>query len=55
MIDYERKLLKMGYTATALLQLHLEHPNVWDSHTISKKLFEKFEELELEDEEDGIS
>lgn len=53
MSDHDKKLLEMGRAATALLQLHLEKPKQFDSQTIVEKLFDKFEELDLEEDIDG--
>ena len=52
-MNHDEKLLEMGRAATALLQLHLKYPTVFYSEKIVSKLFDKFEELELEEDIDG--
>lgn len=51
-MDTEKKHLEMGRIATALLQLHLEKPKEFDATRIVSTLFDKFEELELEQDFD---
>ena len=50
--EHKHKMQTMGEVATALLQLHLEKPKQFDTERIVSRLFDKFEELELEEEED---
>lgn len=50
MSEHESRLLEMGKAATALLQLHLKDPKKFDAFEITDRLFNKFEELELEEE-----
>lgn len=52
-MEQERKHQIMGEIATELLQNHLEMPLRFDAETIVSRLFDKFEELELEEDIDG--
>lgn len=49
--NHDDKIKQMGHVATALLNLHLMDPKNYDAETIVSKMFDKFEELELEDTE----
>lgn len=51
---HAEKINRMGHTATALLQLHLENPKEWDAATIVSKLFTEFENMELEEDLNGV-
>lgn len=49
-MEYDEKLKEMGRVATTMCQLHLEDPKKFDHRTILDHLFNKFEELDLEEE-----
>lgn len=51
-MDHEAKMKEMGRVATALLNLHLKNPKEFNATRIVDELFNKFEALELEEEED---
>lgn len=50
-LDHQTKMQEMGRVATALLQLHLKKPKQFGPRTFVNELFNKFEELDLEEEE----
>lgn len=52
-MNHEEKLKIIGREAAVLLSLHLENPEEWNPLKITEKLFERFEELELEGEVNG--
>lgn len=49
-MEYEDKMKEMGRVATSLCQLHLEKPNEFGPRVVLEHLFNKFEELDLEEE-----
>lgn len=51
-MDIDEKYREIGLVATVLCQKHLENPKKWDATEILAKLFDKFEQLELEEDID---
>lgn len=51
-LSYEEKLLDMGRKTTALLNLHLKHPEKWSKEKVMGTLLDEFERMELEDQGD---
>lgn len=50
MEERETQLKDLGLHTKVLLQLNLKDPEKWDVETIVSRLFDKFENLDLEDE-----
>lgn len=52
-MEHDDKLKEMGRVAVAMCDLHLKDPKTWNATEILSRLFDKFEQLELEEDIDG--